>query len=82
MPSGREGFYYFSVYLSVESGEAGRFDLELNGEVVCSIELDQQNSAGDEGQASCSATTYVMEGCNFNILMIFYSFNSLGLCNI
>ena len=59
------------------AGEAGRFDLELNGEVVCSIELDQQDTAADEGQASCSATTYVIEGCNINILIIFYGFNSL-----
>ena len=51
----------------MEGGEWGRFDLQLNEEVVCSIELDQQESPADEGQASCSAAAYAMEGCNFNI---------------
>ena len=35
-------FYYFS-------DEWGRYDLELNGEVTFSIDLDQEESLADEG---------------------------------
>ena len=68
MPPGGDGFYYFSVFLNGNGGEDGLFDLEINGEQLCSIELDQQGS-GDEGQASCSAAAYVMAGLlqSFNI---------------
>ena len=51
VPSGGDRFYYFSVYHTMWSGEAGRFDLDINGDLLCSIELDQNDSAGDEGQA-------------------------------
>ena len=47
MPTDR--FYYFSAYLAVENVEWGHFDLELNGEVTFSIDLDQEESLVDEG---------------------------------
>ena len=63
VPSDGDGFYYFSVYLSTVSGESAYFDLEINGESLCSAvgELTQISS-GDEIVASCSGIAQVVEG--------------------
>ena len=61
VPPGGGGFYYFSVYLDSQAGENSVFDIEINGEPLCSVELDQQASS-DEGQASCNAAALAMEG--------------------
>ena len=65
VPPGGDGFYYFSAFLDGNTGEDGIFDLEINGEQLCSIELDQQGS-GDQGQSSCSAAIYAVEGLSQN----------------
>ena len=62
MPPGGDGFYYFSVYLFVQEGEYGRFDMRINGEVLCFVEGDQQESPNDDSQATCGAATYVSIG--------------------
>ena len=62
MPPGGDGFYYFSVYLLMNGGDWGRFDIEINGEVLCTVDGDKEETPGDEGQGSCSTGTYAMEG--------------------
>ena len=62
VPSGGDGFYYFSTYLLVDSDEWGRFGIQINGDVLCTVQMDQQSTATDEGQAACSAATYATEG--------------------
>ena len=62
MPPGGDGFYYFSVFLVVDSGEQAYFDIQTNGEVLCSTLTDKQETAGDEGNAACSAAFYAIEG--------------------
>ena len=66
MPSGGDGFYYFSIYLLVDSDEWGRFNIEMNGDMLCSAQTDNQSTASDEGQAACSAATYVAAGLSIN----------------
>ena len=62
MPPGGDGFYYFSVYLYVQLGEYGRFDIQINGDVLCTAQGDQQEATGDGAQAACSAAAYALEG--------------------
>ena len=62
MPTGGDGYYYFSLYLLVTYDEWGRFNIEINGEMLCTAQTDQQSTPTDEGQAACSAVSYVTEG--------------------
>ena len=78
VPSGGDGFYYFSVFLVVINGEYGRFDIQINGETFCSPYTDQQGSPGDPGQAACGATTYASAGSlvlNYIYLYTYKKFN-------
>ena len=63
VPPGGDGFYYFSVYLSTVSIESAYFDVEVNGQLLCSAvgELTQMTS-GDEIVASCNGIAEVVEG--------------------
>ena len=61
MPSGGDGFYYFSAYFAVSYNEYARFDIQINGAVICTAYTDQQDP-NDDGQAACSAATYATEG--------------------
>ena len=62
MPSGGDGYYYFSTYLLGANSEYNLFNIQMNGEVLCSVNLDQQQSTGDDLQSSCSAATYAAQG--------------------
>ena len=61
MPPGGDGFYYFSAYFLVRYYEYARFDIQINGAVLCTAYTDQQDPV-DDGQAACSAATYATEG--------------------
>ena len=62
VPSGGDGFYYFTVSLTVIGGDLAFFDLQINGLTVCTAITDQHETPGDGGNAACSAVTYVTEG--------------------
>ena len=62
MPPGGDGFYYFSVYLYVQLGGYGRFDIQINGDVLCMAQGDQHQASGDDAQAVCSTAVYGLEG--------------------
>ena len=63
VPPGGDGYYYFSAYFHVYYYEYAVFDIQINGEVLCTAYTDeQQNTAADYGQAACSAATYATEG--------------------
>ena len=62
VPSDRDGYYYFSVYLLVDSGENAYFDIEINGDRLCTAYADQQQTSSDPGSAPCSAVTYATQG--------------------
>ena len=69
MPSGGDGFYYFSTYLLVDNGKWGEFSIEINGEVFCASRTDQTETPNDEGQTACSAATYATEGWSIYLNM-------------
>ena len=50
VPPGGDGYYYFSSHLLFTNGEYGRFDIRINGEVLCTVEVDQQETLTDDGQ--------------------------------
>ena len=62
MPSGGDGFYYFSAFLTIAGGDRGDFDLRINGNLLCITVTDKEDSSGDAGQAACNAVTYATEG--------------------
>ena len=60
VPPGGDGYYYFSTYLSVEEDEYASFNMEINGELLCTAETSV--STGYYGPAVCSGANYIMEG--------------------
>ena len=65
VPAGGDGFYYFSVYFTVLYFESAWFDIEINGETICTAYADQSASNHpDYGHTSCSAVTDAAEGKN------------------
>ena len=65
MQSGGDGFYYFSTYLVVTDYEYGTFDIQINGETLCTAYTEEEDtSAADRGQAACSGAAYVTESMN------------------
>ena len=62
MPSGGDGFYYFSTYLLVASHEWARCSIDINGEVLCTVQTEQTDTPNNPGQAVCTAATYATEG--------------------
>ena len=64
VPSGRDGFYYFSVYLSIWGREYGFFDIKMNGQNVCTTGTDEADRPFRlwPGQAACSGTIYATAG--------------------
>ena len=62
VPYGGEGFYYFSVYLTVPQREFAFCDLRINGENICLVYGDKSSSTTtDFDQASCSAAVFASE---------------------
>ena len=62
MPPGGDGFYYFSTYLTGIFAEFSIFDLQINGDVLCTVNLDQTESSADALQSACTSATYATAG--------------------
>ena len=61
MPSGGDGYYYIFAYFRVVHYENAGFDIQINGETLCSAWTDNED-AFDHSQAVCGAATYATEG--------------------
>ena len=68
VPSGGDGYYYFSTYLLGFYSEYSYFDIEINGEILCSVLLEQQINTGDLLQSACSAATFIQQGISGRLL--------------
>ena len=63
VPPGGDGIYYFSTYVLVDEGEIAGFDVELNGDVICTTYPDHGNSGDlDYAPGSCSAVVDIIAG--------------------
>ena len=63
VPPGGDGFHYFSVYCTVYYFEYAFFDIQINGETICSAYGETDSSTfSDYVHTTCSVTTYVAEG--------------------
>ena len=68
MSPGGDGYYYFSTYFVVFHYEYAQFDIQINGQILCTAYTEQQD-VFDPGQSACSATTNATEGlCDNNML--------------
>ena len=61
-PPGGDGFYYFSTNLLGDDRELGFFDIEINGDVLCTIRVEQQQDIADYPQSTCGAAMFAAEG--------------------
>ena len=62
VPPGRDGFYYFSTFLLGWYDEVSLFDLQINGDVLCTVRLEQENTPLDLLQSACSVVIYAAQG--------------------
>ena len=63
MPPGGDGFYYFSFYLRLLGDLAAGFDIQINGQQICTALSDLTESPGsDSFMISCSAAAFAVEG--------------------
>ena len=62
VPSGGDGYYYFSVYFLVSTAEFAHFKIQINGQVLCTARGDEAEAITEKAQAACSAATYATEG--------------------
>ena len=71
MPPGGDGFYYVFVYLHVRGNELVTFDVEINGEFICTALSDlEDSSASDSETTSCGAVIYAVAGiCHYHVLL-------------
>ena len=63
VPPGGDGYYYFSAHFVVYYFEFAFFDIQINGETICTAYADRNDSNNnDPGPTSCGAVTYAAEG--------------------
>ena len=62
VPPGGDGYYYLSTYLLGINGENSHFDIQMNGKILCTVRLEQFETAGDLLQSACGAAIYTAQG--------------------
>ena len=83
MPPGGDGYYYFSTYLLGDDAEYAYFNLEVNGNFLCTICVDNsdQGAVGDFPQSACSTAIYTAEGTKPQQFLIWRT-NKSDECNL
>ena len=87
MPPGGDGWYYFFAHFRVFGNEYALFNIQLNGNYLCTmVEDDGGNTTNDGGQGACGTVVYVEEGNNtrnivfINGLIVVSRMESLSEC--
>ena len=66
VPPGGDGFYHFSVFLTVDGDILATFDMELNGELVCTVYSDLTESPSTDPEiTTCNGVLFAVEGILF-----------------
>ena len=69
VPPCGDGYYYFSAYLSLPGNEYAYFDIERNGNLVCTAHSNLGALDGAvRNLASFSGATYAVEGIDGNLV--------------
>ena len=77
MPPGGDGFYYFSAYMRTLGGEFANFDIKINGELICSVTADiEDSSSSDREITSCSGATHASEGSTNGYFTVQLTYNN------
>ena len=65
VPPGGDEHYFFSIYLLIDEGLYGYFDIRIYAlELLCTAATEQQELPIDDGQAGCNGVAYAKEGTN------------------
>ena len=67
VPRDGDGLYYFSVFVVVNATEYGFFDMELNDNIVCTVEPIDDNG-NNRVSSSCSAVVRATAGDEVKIV--------------
>ena len=71
VPPGGDGYYYFSVYFRVDGDISAAFEIEVNGELLCTAYSDLSESPNSDSQVmSCGGTAYTVEGIYIKKILI------------
>ena len=63
MPPGGDGYYYFSAYMRTVRDEISDFNVEINGDVICTVSSALGDVFASEREiTSCSGVAYAVEG--------------------
>ena len=60
VPTGGDGFYFFSFYFMLQQNEFATFDIRLNSDAICAAYGDDSSSSWDH--ATCTAVVYASAG--------------------
>ena len=86
VPPGGDGLYYFSVYLTVIQYDYGRFNIQVNGETVCTAFGDANSRTfTDIVHTCCSGVAIVAEGKKIKYLSsicLFLFLPSIVICRL
>ena len=83
MPSGGDGFYYFSVYFRMYGALSSGFDIEINGQVICTAGTDLTESpSSDSYIISCGGAAYAVEGRDVFKDSYFYCMVHFHFCEL
>ena len=69
VPPGGDGYYSWTLYLIGANGENSEYNIEMNGERLCSVRMDQQQTSSDVEQSTCSAIAYAAQGTHHSRLV-------------
>ena len=71
MPPGGDGWYYFFAHFRVVGNEYALFNIQLNGNYLCTmVEDDAGNQNSDGGQGGCGTVVYAEEGIFLYLLKV------------
>ena len=61
VPTGGNGYYYFSIYFALKERSTGLFELHVNGQSICTAIIYTSRTT-DFSQSSCGGVVYAEEG--------------------
>ena len=70
MPPGGDGWYYFFAHFRGSNTEYALFNIQINGNSLCTMVEDTSGTSDDGGQGGCGTVVYATEGILFYLLEV------------